>query len=532
MAILGKIIKGAIHLTSSLSSDSKSAKEMQLNVLEDILSTAKHTAFGRHYNFEKILESNDLREAFASTIPLHDYKAIYDGWWHRLLESEPDVCWPGTIEYFALSSGTSGSPSKHIPVSDEMIKAIRQTGIQQVVSLANFNLPSDFFAKEILMLGSSTDLADKGEYYEGEISGISASKIPFWFDKYYKPGRDIAQIDDWEERINQIALKAKDWDIGALSGIPAWIQLMLERVIEHHNLTNIHEIWPNLQVYATGGVAFEPYRKSFEKLFAKPLIYVDTYLASEGFMAFQARPETQAMALALENGIYFEFIPFNGEYFNSEGEVKPGIRPLGIADVKTDQEYALVISTCSGAWRYMLGDTIRFTDLERHEILITGRTKHFMNVAGSQMTIEHMNNAIGMLEESLNVTIQEFTMTAIPHEGHFAHKWYLGTDDALDPEVARQQMDEYLQEINKNYKRARTKALKDIFVEVVTPDCFYNWLERTKKKGGQIKMPRVLKDEQWTEWEDHARQSQHPTVQDRQPLKNSSAARNKKKANT
>jgi hypothetical protein len=532
MAILGKIIKGAIHLTSTLTSENKDPEALQLEVLEELLTEARNTAFGKHYAFKQVLESDDVRSAFINKVPLHDYKAIYDAWWHRLLNSEADVCWPGTIEYFALSSGTSGAPSKHIPVSNEMIKAIRQTGIQQVVSLANFDLPSDFFEKEILMLGSSTDLADKGEYYEGEISGISASKIPNWFDSYYKPGRDIAQIDDWEERINQIALRAKDWDIGALSGIPAWIQLMLERVIEHHKLTNIHEIWPNLQVYATGGVAFEPYRKSFEKLLAKPLIYVDTYLASEGFMAFQTRPETQAMALALENGIYFEFIPFDGDHFDSDGEVKPGVQPLSIGQVKTDQEYALVISTCSGAWRYMIGDTIRFTDLERHEILITGRTKHFMNVAGSQMTIEHMNNAMKMLEESLKVTVREFTMSAVEHEGHFAHKWYLGTDDAIDPAVARQKMDDYLQEINKNYKRARTKALKEVFVEVIDAECFYNWLERTKKKGGQIKMPRVLKSEQWEEWEAFAKQYKGKTSQDRQPLKNTASARTRKKANT
>ncbi|MDQ3395547.1 MAG: GH3 auxin-responsive promoter family protein [Bacteroidota bacterium] len=500
MALLGKVIKGALHLKKILASGGVDPVAAQEKVLRHHLTKAKSTAFGKHFDFDEILKSKDIRKAFAEKVPYYDYDKIYKEWWHRLLENEPDVCWPGTTDYFALSSGTTGNQSKRIPVTSDMIKAIKDTSIQQILCLSNFDLPAEVFEKEILMLGSSTDLTDKGEYQEGEISGISASNVPFWFESYYKPGKEIASISDWDQRVLEIAKKAPEWDIGALSGIPAWIQLMLEKIISYHNLNNIHDIWPNLTLYATGGVAFEPYRKNFEKLLAKPLYYIDTYLASEGFLAFQTRPETESMALALESGIYFEFIPFDESNFK-DGEMieKPTI--LTIDQVEEGKEYALIISTCAGAWRYMIGDTVRFTDLSIHEIVITGRTKFFLNVAGSQLSVEKMNAAIKALEEDQEISIKEFLVSAVPFEGAFAHKWYIGSGDAVDVEKATSKLDAYLKEINKNYKVARSKALKKVFIEVVPPDYFYEWHADHHKMGGQTKTPRVMKSEQFEEWE-------------------------------
>lgn len=228
-----------------------------------------------------------------------------------------------------------------------------------------------------MMLGSSTHLQKEGDHEEGEISGISASNIPFWFRSYYKPGEEIASIDEWDERVQKIAENAKNWDIGALTGIPSWLELMMKKVIEFHGAKNIHEIWPNLMVYTTGGVAFEPYQKSFNALLAHPIIVIDTYLASEGFLAYQQRPETNAMKLVLDNGIYFEFVPFKAEYVNEDGSITDDAPVISLKDVKENDDYILLISTVSGAWRYLIGDTIKFTDVERHEIRITGRTKFF-----------------------------------------------------------------------------------------------------------------------------------------------------------
>lgn len=226
-----------------------------------------------------------------------------------------------------------------------------------------------------MMLGSSTNLDHKGDHLEGEISGISASNIPFWFRGYYKPGEEIAKIEDWDERVKHIAENAKNWDIGALSGIPSWMELMLKEVINYHQVETIHDIWPNLQVYTSGGVAFKPYEKSFNALLKYPITVIDTYLASEGFIACQTRPETSAMQLITDNGIYFEFVPFEPEYIQQDGSIPEKAPVVSLADVEEGKDYVLLMSTVSGAWRYLIGDTIAFTDKKRAEIKITGRTK-------------------------------------------------------------------------------------------------------------------------------------------------------------
>src|SRR5690606_34649740 len=245
---------------------------------------------------------------------------------------------------------------------------------------------------------------------------------------YYKPGETIAKIDDWDERILQIAKHAKNWDIGALSGIPSWIELMLQKVIAHHQVNHIHEVWPHLSVYTSGGVAFGPYEKSFNALMGHPITVIDTYLASEGFMAFQARPDTHAMKLVTNEGIYFEFVPFKPEYIKEDGSLVAGAPSIGLKDVQLNQDYVMIISTVSGAWRYEIGDTVTFTDLERAEIKITGRTKFFLNTVGSQLSVHKMDAAMQHLEQKFSTKIPEYTICAKRCEDdEFYHCWYLGT---------------------------------------------------------------------------------------------------------
>ena len=216
MAILGSIIKGAINLTDAISNEDPK-QIAQEKVLKNLLSKAKDTAFGKYYGFKKLLDSENIQAEFAKAVPVHDYNKMTEDWWSKVHEGNADICWPGKPTYFALSSGTTGKSSKRIPVTDDMLSAIKATGIKQVGALSNFDLPADFFEKEIMMLGSSTDLTAEGEFLEGEISGISASNIPYWFQGYYKPGKEIAKIDDWDTRVATIAKNAKNWDIGALS---------------------------------------------------------------------------------------------------------------------------------------------------------------------------------------------------------------------------------------------------------------------------------------------------------------------------
>jgi hypothetical protein len=504
MALLGGVIKKAIDFNGFISREPNPYKA-QKNVLLQLLKKAKLTAFGLKHKFSDILESQDVIKAFQKNIPVYDYDAMYDEWWHYLLQGHQNITWPGGQKYFALSSGTT-SNKKYIPVTGDMISAIKKSGMQQVLSLKNFDLPTDFFEKQILMLGSSTSLMEQVDHFEGEISGISAANIPGWFSKFYKPGAEIASIENWDEKVQRIAEEAPGWDIGSISGIPSWVELMLKKIIEHNNLNTIHDIWPNLHVYTSGGVAFEPYRKSMEKLLARPLIYIDTYLASEGYIATQKRPDTNSMALIVNNGIFFEFVPFIPENIDEEGRVKQGVEVLTLEQAVENTEYVLLISTVSGAWRYMIGDTVIITDKKRSEIQISGRTKHYLNVVGEQLSVQKMNMAIEKLEEAFDMEIKEFVAATVFENEEFKMKFIIGTDKEIDTANAAEIIDTELRENNKNYAVARTKALKGVEVEAIPVEQFYSWSEEFKKLGGQAKIPRVMKEEAFNEFRDYVLQ--------------------------
>ena len=503
MAIIGNIIKGVINLGSSISSEANHVQK-QKESLRFLLEKAKETEFGKHYQFSKILQKSSTYHHFKKRIPYFSYNKMHTEWWHKLHEGKENITWPGKPEYFALSSGTTGKTSKRIPVTEAMVEAIRNAGIKQILAMKNFNLPADFFEKEIMMLGSSTHLEQNNNYLEGEISGISASRIPFWFRGFYKPGEEIAKIDNWDERVQKIAENAKSWDIGALSGIPSWMELMMQKVIDYHNVKHIHEIWPNLKVYTTGGVAFSPYKKSFKRLTGKHVEVVDTYLASEGFIALQTRPETDSMQLLTDNGIFFEFVPFQPEHIEQDGSLKADAPCIDIEHVQLNTDYVLLISTVSGIWRYSIGDTIQFTNIEKAEIKITGRTKFFLNTVGSQLSVHKMDDAMRKLENVFDIEISEYTICAKRAEdGKFYHFWYLGVSNTeLDKTKIAEKLDEVLKVANKKYKVARTKALHGVKVKLIKPNVFYNWNARNKKKGGQVKMERVMNEDKFTEWED------------------------------
>jgi len=362
-------------------------------------------------------------------------------------------------------------------------------------------LPDHFYEKGMLMIGGSTHLNFNGTYYEGDLSGISASTIPFWFQHFYKPGKRISRERDWSTKLDEIVKSAIMWDIGVIVGVPAWIQIILEKIIAHYNLKTIHDIWPNLSVYVHSGVSFEPYAKSFEKLFGKPMIYHESYLASEGYIAYQKKLNVRALNLVLDNGIFFEFVPFDDHNFDEEGNLVDKPVALTINQVQEGKEYALLLSTCAGAWRYLIGDTIKFISKENSEIVITGRTKHFLSITGEHLSVENMSRAVKMLCDELNVEIREFTVAGLKYESMWAHKWYLGTDDPLDARVARDKIDEYLKVLNDDYRVERIAAIKEVFVEVLPSAAFSTWMKVHNKEGGANKFPRVLKKEFPAEWE-------------------------------
>jgi hypothetical protein len=503
MALIGKAIKRAITLQKTLKRVRRRQTPLkkQEKTFLKLLRKAQNTEFGKHHLFDEMLLSGNPLDFFQQRVPVCDYNSIYRDWWHRLLDGEENITWPGKVMYFALSSGTSGAPSKKIPVTQAMIRSMRRTSVRQILSLAYYDLPPELFEKGIFMLGGSTDLQKRSSYYEGDLSGINASQIPFWFQAHYKPGKKIARERDWEAKLDEIVLAAKDWDIGIIVGVPAWIQIVIERIIKHYNVDTIHDIWPNLQIYVHGGVYFEPYKKGFERLFRKPLHYIETYLASEGFIALQAEKERTAMELVLNNGIFYEFVPFNEQHFDGDGALKKGAKALTIGQVETGVDYALIMSTCAGAWRYMIGDTIRFTDLERCEIIITGRTKHYLSICGEHLSVDNMNQAILSASDKQNVQVPEFCVSGFIQEGRFGHQWYIGCDDSVDAEAFRQSVDDALKLLNDDYAVERRSALKEMNLEVIPVALFYDWMRKNGKEGGQNKFPRVLKKEQLADWQ-------------------------------
>lgn len=512
MPLLGSIIKRAYALRNmpvEKKLNRLNPAKSQEEELKKLVRNAQFTAFGEHYKFSRLLSSKNIVQDFRDNIPVHDYKSMYKRWWYRSLNGETYVTWPGKVKYFALSSGTSEASSKYIPVTGDMLRSIRKASIRQLVSMVKYGFSLDFYEKGILMIGGSTHLQYNGTYYEGDLSGITAGNLPFWFQHFYKPGRQISKNIDWPTKLKDMVKKAPTWDIGIIVGVPAWVQILMEKIIEEHQLNTIHDIWPNLSVYVHSGVSFKPYIKSFEKLVARPLIYNESYLASEGYVAFQNNPLSTGMEMVVDNGIYYEFVPFNDSNFDDEGNIKEQPQTLHIGEIEEGKEYALLMSSNAGAWRYLLGDTIKFLNKNKCEISITGRTKHFISICGEHLSQDNMNRAMELLQDEMNIEIKEFTMMGIRHGTLFAHRWYIGTDNPLDEELAAKKIDAYLSNLNDDYRVERMEAIKDVFVKVLPTRVFYDYMKKIGKEGSANKFPRVLKNSRMTDWENFLRENQY-----------------------
>ncbi|HET9056435.1 MAG TPA: GH3 auxin-responsive promoter family protein [Chitinophagaceae bacterium] len=489
-------------LASALNLPTNSPRRQQLRVLKKLLRKARFTQFGQAYRFDEILLSRHAGKKFQEIVPTFDYSKIHAKWWHKTLEGIPDVCWPGKIKYYALSSGTSEAASKYIPITNDLLKGNRIVMFKQLLSLRSYeNIPVKAIGKGGLMIGGSTDLQRGPGYFAGDLSGITAKRAPFWFAPFYKPGKKIAKEKNWDKKLEEIVEQAPNWDLGYLVGVPAWIQMCLEKIIERYKLNNIHDLWPNLSFFIHGGVAFEPYKKGFEKLLAHPLTYMETYLASEGFIAYQDRQHAKGMRLVTNDHLFFEFVPFNDKNFDGDGNMIEYPEALMIHEVEPGKDYALLLSSSAGAWRYLIGDTIRFVDKERCEIIITGRTKHFLSLVGEHLSVDNMNKAIQMVSEEMNISIPEFTVAGVPHDSFFAHHWYVACNDKVDKNVLIKKIDTHLKLLNDDYATERTSALKDVLIDVLPEDTFMKFMELKGKMGGQHKFPRVLKGNMLDDWQ-------------------------------
>lgn len=505
MALLGNLIARSLEVRKKFKLPVASPYSYQRHTLRQLLERGQYTSFGKHYGFGDILSKEvDFVKAYKTRVPVHTYNEMHERWWHRCQLGEENVTWPGKVKYFALSSGTSESASKHIPVTNDMLKSTKKVGFKQLYSMTDFNIPPVAFQKGILMLGGTTSLFEKGDYYEGDMSGISAKNMPRWMSNFfYKPGQKISKRPKWEDRIKLIIRKAPQWDVGTVCGVPAWVQIVLEEVIKYHKVKHIHEIWPNLSIYIHGGVSFEPYKESFKKLLGRPIEFIETYMASEGSFGFKARPGDHGIKLVLNAGIFYEFVPFTAENFDEDGNPKQNPTSYLIHEVDEQTEYAVMLSTCAGAWRYYIGDVLRFTDAKEGEIAIVGRTKQFLSLCGEHMSVDNMNKAVDTVSRKMGITIREFAVAGFKYENLFAHRWYIGCDDPnVDAAQVRAIIDETLCEINDDYAVERTSALKEVFVELLPNDTFYDYMKSIGKDGAMNKFPRVLKNGKLKEWED------------------------------
>ena len=483
----------------------------QERVLRKLLEKAQDTQVGRYYGFGSLLRHPRMLSEFSRRVDWHDYNQIFDRWWSKQLKGEANISWPGKTPYFALSSGTTGASSKYIPVTADMLRSMRRIYLRQLEVLTQYELSSALFTKKMLLLGGSTQLKGGGGHYFGDLSGITLSKIPIWFEPFFGPGRRIARLGDWQQRIDAIVQMAPRWDVWIVSGSSTWIVWLMEQIIGHYRLQTIHDIWPNLKVCTYGGVSIQPYLTRLNRCTAHPLILIETYLASEGFLAYDTRAGhlRQGMQLNLNHGIYFEFIPFNKDNFDEDGQPRPGFEALRIGQLTEGAEYAPLITTCAGAWRYLIGDTLRLTSFEHREVVLTGRTRQFLSLCGEHLSQDNMNSAVLRLSERLGVDLGEFTVHAIEGNDGLGHHWYMGCDAPIDAEVAARWLDEELAELNDDYAVERQFALSQFRVDFIPSHWFMQWMDRRGNFDAQRKFPRVIQGDVRSGWIEFVREKRN-----------------------
>ncbi len=499
MKIIGRLIKKTTEIGFKRINRKQLSYQHQLNTLTELLSKAQHTEFGFFYDFKTLLKSKDSVSKFQSHIPIMDYEEFHTRWLQHTISGKSDCTWPGKIKYFALSSGTTGSPSKRIPVSIEMIRSFQRSSIRQYAILHALDLNEEFFSASGLAVGGSSKLKKIGNRFEGDLSGILKKHTSIFVKPITKPSNSISAIPDWNDKLNAMVEKAPQWNIGIVAGIPSWCIMLMERIIERYKLETIHDIWPNFRVYVHGGVYMDPYVGRLEKICSKEVYLLDTYLASEGYFAFQTSPNEKGMKLLMNNGIFFEFIPFDSRFFNEEGELISTHKALTVSEVKEGVDYALVISTNAGLWRYLIGDLVRFIDVREHRLIISGRIKQFLSLCGEHLSLDNINQALNMINTPKRLLEPEFTIFV--DKTQQLHHWFVElVEESTNPEAILVALDNQLSALNDDYYSARKYNLKEPRITCLPKGTIYSYMKSLQKLGAQNKMPRVLNDAQAALW--------------------------------
>jgi len=460
---------------------------VQEELLMKLVTTAKRTEFGKEYHFSDIRNYKD----FAEKVPIQKYESIAP-LIERCRKGEQNLFWPTPIKWFAKSSGTTNAKSKFIPVSNEALEFCHlKAGKDMLCLYITNNEESQLFTGKGLKLGGSSAIYEDNNSYFGDLSAILTENLPFWADFSSAPKQETALMAEWETKLEAIIEETIFEDITSLVGVPSWMLVLLNRVLDKTGKENILEVWPNLEVYFHGGVNFNPYREQFKKLIPKKdFKYYETYNASEGFFAIQDQNNSKELLLMLDYGIFYEFIPMT-EYKGESSKAIP------LSEVKKEVDYGMIISTNGGLWRYHIGDTVKFTSLEPYRIKITGRTRHYINVFGEELNIENAEDALKLACEKTQSTIVDYTVAPIFMEGKNSggHEWMIEfKEHPSNLLYFTELLDNALKSINSDYeaKRYNNITLTLPKINVAKEGLFYEWLKKNGKLGGQHKVPRLL----------------------------------------
>lgn len=466
----------------------------QREVLQDIVTSAQYTQYGHQHQFSKLFSVRD----FKNTVPVCEYDDLKP-WIERMMNGEENVLWPTPVNWFAKSSGTTSDKSKFIPVSEESLKEGHYKAAKDVLTLYYNNFPSsDLLTGKGLVIGGSHNvhqLNDEIQY--GDLSAVLMQNAPFWANWIRTPSLNIALMDEWESKIEKLAENTIKEPVTSISGVPTWTLVLFRRILELTGKQSISEVWPQMELYLHGGVSFVPYREQFEQIIGKPINYLEMYNASEGFFAAQDEPGADGMLLFTDHGIFYEFMPLE-EY----GKKFPNT--VGLNKVEIGKNYAPLISTNGGLWRYIVGDTIQFTSLEPFRIKVSGRLKHFINAFGEELIVDNTDKAIAIACEQTGAVVNDYTAAPVyfTHDSTGAHEWLIefehlpvGLNDFV------YELDTALKNLNSDYEAKRHKniALRLPFVKPVAKGTFNAWLHSKGKLGGQHKIPRLSNERTFLE---------------------------------
>ena len=460
--------------------------EVQDELLMNLLRTSENTIVGKHYDFNSIKSYQTYKER----IPISSYEDI-EPFIEQTRQGEQNIFWNTPIKWFAKSSGTTNAKSKFIPVSNEALENCHYKGSKDLLCLyLNNNEDSQMFIGKSLRLGGSSQIYENNNTFFGDLSAILIENMPIWAEFSSTPSSRVSLMSEWESKIKAIINESINENVTSFAGVPSWMLVLMNKVLEDTGKSNLMEIWPNLEVYFHGGVSFEPYREQYKKILpSSSFKYYEIYNASEGFFAIQDLNNSNDLLLMLDYGIFYEFIPMS--VFGTSEE-----KAIRLSDVETNINYAILITTNAGLWRYLLGDTVRFTSLNPYRIRVTGRTKHHINVFGEELMVENTDQAISKTCQITNTEVVDYTVAPIfmKDKEKGAHEWMIEfKNNPKNIDEFKKVLDETLQSLNSDYeaKRYNNMTLNPLVINVARHNLFYDWLKEQDKLGGQHKIPRL-----------------------------------------